>query len=277
MTELSYMGANLVAQQIQWNMTEGWMQGEDAANAWYAPIETFGERFRAFVDLVADAGFTYLDVWTAQLHWRWATPEHLRLAQSALAARGLTVTSYAGLFGDTTEEFATACHVAASIGAPVLSGNTTLLSSDRRALIAALEWSGVQLGIENHPETAPDQVLAKIGTDGHGRIGAAIDTGWWGTQGYDAAEAIRALGPHVVHVDLKDVLAAGAHETCALGDGVVPIAACVQALHDVGYRRPITIEHEPEHFDPMDDVLLSRERVLVWLEKVSVGVPIGGE
>ena len=32
--------------------------------------------FRAFVDLVADAGFDALDVWTGQLNWEWATEQH---------------------------------------------------------------------------------------------------------------------------------------------------------------------------------------------------------
>ena len=32
---ISFMGANLVAQQLDWSMTEGWNQGDTAANDWY--------------------------------------------------------------------------------------------------------------------------------------------------------------------------------------------------------------------------------------------------
>ena len=269
MTELSYMGANLVAQQVGWEMTD-WMQGEDAANAYYEPIDTFGDRFGAFVALAVDSGFRRLDVWTAQLHWRWATPEHLELAKAALAAADVTVTSYAGLYGDTLEEFTRACWVATELGAPILGGNTSLLVSDRPGLIRVLQETGRRLAIENHPEKTPDELLERIGTDGGGLIGAAVDTGWWGTQGYSAADAIRELGEHVFYVHMKDIRAAGAHETCALGDGIVPVQDCVRAMFEINYSAPIAIEHEPEHYDPAAEVEISRVRLLSWLKDARV-------
>ena len=55
---------------------------------------------------------------------------------------------------------------------------------------------GVRLAIENHPERTPGEVLAKI-ERGDGTLGATVDTGWWATQGYDAARAIEELGEHV--------------------------------------------------------------------------------
>jgi len=38
------------------------------------------------------------------------------------------------------------------------------------------------------------EMLAKIGDGEDGAVGTAVDTGWWGTHGYDAAQAIRELG-----------------------------------------------------------------------------------
>jgi L-ribulose-5-phosphate 3-epimerase len=264
MTTISFMGANLVAQQLGWSMPEGWRQGDAAANAHYAPIETFPDRFAAFVRLVTDAGFDSLDVWTAQLHWRWATPAHLDAARGILDDAGVSVVSYAGQYGDTVEEFTAACGVATALGTDILGGNAGLLRTDRAGLAAVLEDTGCRFGIENHPEASSRELLDKVG-DG-GRIGAAIDTGWWGTQGVDAAQAIRDLGPHVLHVHLKDVRAAGAHETCALGEGIVPVAECVAALAEIGYSGPISIEHEPVSYDPTPEVVLSRTRLLGWLD-----------
>jgi sugar phosphate isomerase/epimerase len=66
-------------------------------------------------------------------------------------------------------------------------------------------------------------------------------------------------------VHLKDIRAAGAHDTCALGDGIVDIADCLAALQEIGYRGVISIEHEPEHYDPYPEVVLSRARVLELL------------
>lgn len=264
MNAVSFMGANLVAQQLGWTMTEGWAQGATAANDHYRPLETFEKRFRDFVQLALDAGFSSIDVWTGQLNWAWATPEHHASARRVLDDLGVTVTSYAGSFGETPEEFARAAAVAAAIQAPILSGNAPLLNSDRDALIRELTRSGLVFAIENHPEKTPDEVLSKIGDGAGGRIGTAIDTGWWATQGFDAAESIRALAAHVLHVHLKDIRAAGAHDTCALGDGIVGIESCVQAMREIGFAGPVSIEHEPEHYDPMPEVVLSRERLEEW-------------
>ena len=54
----------------------------------------------------------------------------------------------------------------------------------------------------------------------------------------------------------------GAHDTCAYGDGIVPIDDCVRALREIGYAKPISIEHEPEHYKPFPEVLRSRGRLV---------------
>lgn len=266
MNVISFMGANLVAQQLGWSMAGGWSQGDSAANDYYSPITTFPDRFEAFVALVIESGFASLDVWTGQLNWRWATPAHIDAARTILDRRGVTVSSYAGFFGGTAAELQSACNVAAGLGTRILGGNTSLIKSNRAGLVAILQSTGRVLAIENHPESSPREILDKIGTDAPGLIGTAVDTGWWATQGFDAAKAIRDLGPHVLHVHLKDIRATGAHETCALGDGIVPIADCVKALSDMGYVGPISIEHEPEHYDPTEEVMLGRQRLIGWLQ-----------
>jgi sugar phosphate isomerase/epimerase len=119
--------------------------------------------------------------------------------------------------------------------------------------------------------------LEKIGEDNDGRIGIALDTGWFATQQYDAAEAIKRLSRRIVHVHLKDIrrpekgdgptLKAAGHETCALGDGVVPIEQCVNALRTLGYQGGLSIEHEPEDHNPLPEVQASLERLKGWMNK----------
>jgi L-ribulose-5-phosphate 3-epimerase len=104
-----------------------------------------------------------------------------------------------------------------------------------------------------------------VGDGGDGRIGVCIDTGWFGTQGYDAARAIVELKDVLVHVHMKDVLAAGAHDNFAFGKGVVPIEACVRVLQHISYQGGISVEHEPEHFNPNDDVKASLALLRQWL------------
>ena len=44
-TGISFMGANLVAQHLDWNMTQGWAAAERATDEYYAPLDTFAKRF----------------------------------------------------------------------------------------------------------------------------------------------------------------------------------------------------------------------------------------
>ena len=129
----------------------------------------------------------------------------------------------------------------------------------------SLQAHGVRLAVENHPEKTPTEVLAKI-ERGDGAFGTTVDTGWWGTQGYDAPQAILDLREHIVHVHLKDVRAVGEpHDTCVWGEGVVDIEACVGALQEMGYDGYLTIEHEPEDHDPSDEIVELRRRLEAWL------------
>jgi len=266
MNQISFITANYVARELGFHMTEGWMQGDNAVNAAFSPLETYEERLGALLAQVKGLGFSAIDIWTGHLNWRWASAEHIALARRLLAQHGLTVTSYAGFFGATPDELQAACRTAAAIGAPVLAGSTKVLHDDRAATIGLLKQYGVKLGIENHPnEKTPADVLDQIGDGGDGTIGTAVDTGWWGTQGYDAAQAIEELAPHIFAVHLKDVLAANLHETCRYGRGVVPIEGCIRALQRQGYSGVLGVEHEPDHYDPSEDCAVMRKMVEDWL------------
>ena len=107
---------------------------------------------------------------------------------------------------------------------------------------------GVRFGLENHPERTPSEVLEAIG-DAEA-IGAAVDTGWWATQGYDPVAAIHELSDRLFHVHLKDVEEPGTHVTCMHGEGCARIFDCVEALLDIGYAGPVSIEHHSFDRDP---------------------------
>jgi sugar phosphate isomerase/epimerase len=266
MNTISFMSANYVARQVGYHMTGGWGQGDKATNEHFRPLETFRERFGEILQDVRALGFGAMDLWTAHLNPTWATPEHIRTAKELLDEHGLTVPSLGGWFGSTREEFEATCRIAEALGGPVLGGSTSMLQKDRPFVIALLKATGLKLGIENHPEKTPQELREKIG-DSQGVIGATVDTGWFGTQGYDAAKALEELADVLFYVHLKDVRAAGAHDTCRYGEGVVPIRECVQALGRIGYTGAICVEHEPELFDPTEDVRASLELLRTWLKE----------
>ena len=266
MNTISFMTANFVARELGYNMTGGWEQGDRATRERFAPVGAYGARLAEMLDEVVALGFDAVDLWDAHLGAPWATEQHLSLAKDALRDRDLEVASLAGWMGSTREIFEATCRIAVAVGAPVLGGGTSLVDHDRDFVIDALERHGLVLGIENHPERTPAEMLARIGDGAGGRIGTTVDTGWYGTQGYDAARAIEQLARHVVHVHLKDVLHAGTrHETCRYGHGVVPVQRCVTALRTIGYAGAISVEHEPEDADPTEDVQASLAMLRSWL------------
>jgi sugar phosphate isomerase/epimerase len=265
MITVSCITANYVARQLNYHMTEGWIQGDRATQEFFRPPETFRTRFDALLSEIRALGFDAIGLWVAQLHPSWATDEHIEAARALFEKHHLRVTGLAGGMGETQQAFEASCRVASALGISLLEGNTPLLASDWQLVVQTLQRFDLRLGIENHPEKNPQEVLVKIGDGGNGRIGATVDTGWFGTQGYDAARAIEELGEYVFSVHLKDVLAVGSHDTCQFGKGVVPIPRCVRVLRGMGYEGVVSIEHEPESYDPTPDVKASLEMLRGWL------------
>lgn len=256
---ISFTTANYVAREVGYAM-HGWGHGDKATNEAFAPLATYPKKIDELLRDVKALGFDAVDIWGAHLSPDWATDEHVDAAVAALTRHGLTVSTYATWAGPKNVE--RACELALALETSIIGGG---FSGDPERLGPTLEKYGVRLAVENHPEKTPAEVLDKIRRGG-ASFGATIDTGWWGTQGYDAARAIEELADHVLHVHLKDVLALDEpHETCRWGEGIVPIEECVRALQRIGYTGPIAIEHEPETFDPSDDIRAMRGELEAWL------------
>lgn len=256
---ISYMTANEVARETGWAM-HGWGHGDRLTNEAFSPLETYAERFGALLGRVRELGFDAVDLWGAHLNPEWATDEHVAIARDLLLAHNTTITTY----GTWTYMYSLerTCDIALALGTSVIGAG---FSGDVRELAPVLRERGVTLAIENHPERTPAEVLAKIEAGG-GTTAATVDTGWWATQGYDPVRAIEELGDHVRHVHLKDVLHEGEpHETCAWGEGIVDVEACVRALQRIGYRGAYTVEHEPEDHDPSGEIAAMRVRLEEWL------------
>ena len=156
--------------------------------------------------------------------------------------------------------------ICVALDIPVLGGGGSLVERDHNGVADLMREYNLVYGLENHPEKTPNEILAKIGTnDLADAIGVAMDTGWFGTYGFDAPTATTILAPRLVHVHLKDVLEAGSHKTCRYGEGVVEIQRTVEALLSSGYTGGISIEHEPEDHDPRSEVAECLQMLRSWL------------
>jgi sugar phosphate isomerase/epimerase len=237
-----------------------------ALSDYYRPIATFPKRFEELILHVQALGFDALDVWQpGVLNWQWAASEHIASARTLLERHHMAVTSLAGEFGQTRDEFLSACQLAKGIQAPILSGLTDLLATDRDFMVDTLKEFDLKLALENHPEATAQEMLDEIGDGGGGRIGTAVDTGWYATRGYDVVQAIRELNTSILHIHLKDVLPGDEHINCGYGRGCVPLEACVQTLKEMGYTGDYSVENHTLDHDPDAELKEGGELVRRWL------------
>ena len=277
---LSFITANFVARQTDWRMTQ-WSQGDSATNAWFAPLETYPARLEAMLLEIKALGFSSIDLWAAHLHYRWATLQHVEIAKALLAKHSLIVRSYpAWVPGDATDLHA-ACRLCAALDIPMIAGHIELVAKDRAAAVAILREHGVAYAIENHQEKSIAEIRVRLGEGDEDVIGVALDTGWCATRNWDALAGVRELYPRIFAVHLKDVKAPRAektghefidmgHETCRLGDGVVPVRDVLRELRERGFRGPVSIEHEPEEFNPTQEIREGRDRAEQWWAAIEV-------
>lgn len=220
--------------------------------------ETNEAAWRAICGEIADAGYSAVEVWEAH-----AAPEVMNEAKAKawkriMADAGLTPIGYAGQFREQ------ATRVCQWLGIDRINGGTGNLSPQDMTDLARA--TGVGFNLENHPQKSTAEILEQIG-GGNDVLGVCIDTGWLGTQGVDAPAIIAECGQLVRHVHMKDVVAAGGHETCLLGSGRVDLIGCVRELKRLGYDGWYAWEDEPEDRNPMDTAAANRQ----WLEAAIAG------
>ena len=132
----------------------------------------------------------------------------------------------------------------------------------------------IRVAIHNHgPEdklwASPLSVLAAV-EKLDPRIGCCIDVGHTARAGVDPVEAIRAVGPRLFNVHLKDLRDPKDKDSqVAVGDGVLPIQKMFEALADVNYRSFVDLEYEVHPDDPMKGVSKSFGYMRSVLKKIS--------
>lgn len=201
---------------------------------------------------IAAVGFSAVEIWEAH-----AAPESLNRDKAArwsriLSDHGLRAVGYAGGLRRETLQ------ICQWLGIPHVDGG--LRGQTPEQATALCQEFGVKFNVENHPEKTAAEALAKIG-GGNEWLGLCVDTGWFGTQAADVPAQIRAAGRFVRHTHIKDVKAAGAHETCQLGAGVVNVAGCLAALTEIGYSGDYSWEDEPEDRNPFDSAVSNRRYI----------------
>lgn len=120
----------------------------------------------------------------------------------------------------------------------------------------------IRLAIHNHgPEDkiwhSPLDIL-KVVQAMDPRIGCCIDVGHTMRAGVDPVQAIRAVGPRLFNLHMKDLTNATAKESqVAVGEGLMPVRGIFQALIAMQYKGFVDLEYEVHGDDPMLGVTTS--------------------
>lgn len=247
--KIAFNSANLVGRVTGYHFKlSDWM-----ANHQRTAQETDAATFADICREIADTGFVAVELWQALADPSVMDEARCKEWRAILDDHGLEPIGYGGYIGTGAER------VCNGLGIDVINGGFGLSADEATALCRD---HNVRCNFENHPQKTVDEILKPIG-GGNEWLGVCVDLGWLGTQGVDAPQMLRDLGPLVRHVHVKDVTAPGRHDTCALGDGIVGIEPCLRTLHEMGYDGWLSWEDEPEDRNPMESAVDNR----LWLER----------
>jgi sugar phosphate isomerase/epimerase len=197
---------------------------------------------------IKDAGFQQIELWMGHAFPKFMTQYLADELKGIWEKHDLSVYSYSCSLGDPVRypRWTRLCfETAQMLGIELI---TSGISKEAAPVIYGMcNEFGIKVAVENHPEKHPekhpDEIKEVIGEYGD-LIGSAVDTGWFETQGFSSAEAIRIL---------KDIKEVGKHQPVALDTGIVDIKECIQVLKEIGYDRTLSIEQESADHDPTDD------------------------
>jgi sugar phosphate isomerase/epimerase len=120
----------------------------------------------------------------------------------------------------------------------------------------------IRMAIHNHgPEDknfpSPFDVLAAV-KDMHPNVGLCIDLGHAMRAGADVVAAVKAAGPRLFDVHIKDLAQHDVKESqVAVGEGVMPVREIFKALIDMKYKGDVDLEYEIHEDNPMPGVIES--------------------
>jgi sugar phosphate isomerase/epimerase len=136
---------------------------------------------------------------------------------------------------------------------------------------------GIKVAIHNHgPEDknfpSPFDVLKALeGRDP--RLGLCIDLGHSARAGADVVAAIKAAGPKLFDMHIKDLADLSSRESQVIvGEGLMPVPEIFRALIGIGYQGEVNLEYEIDSDNPMPGM----QRSFAYMRGVLAGMGYQG-
>ncbi|GAB2446194.1 sugar phosphate isomerase/epimerase family protein [Streptomyces incanus] len=119
--------------------------------------------------------------------------------------------------------------------------------------------AGVRILLETHDShrTGAD-AMRILGLVGHRQVGVLWDVMHTWLGGEQPAESYAALSPHLGYVQVKDIASAEDTTPLSLGEGILPLADCVEILSRHGWDGWLCWEYEKRWYEkaaPLPDLL----------------------
>jgi len=101
------------------------------------------------------------------------------------------------------------------------------------------------------------------------RIGVCMDVGHTMRTGVDVVETVGLCGTRLLDMHFKDLMTRTEKDSqCAVGRGVMPVAAIFKQLKKMGYRGSVNLEYEIHSDDPLPGMLES----MAYMRGVAAGL-----
>jgi inosose dehydratase len=204
---------------------------------------------------VKELGLKYLQFYSGKQAKITDDAAAIAALKAKVAAQGMTVLSW-GVegFGKDAAANKKKFEFAKAMGFPVLVANPSADSFEN--LAALTKEYGVKIAIHNHgPEDKTYGKLEQVQKaleKSPVEIGVCVDTGHVIRSGEDPVQWIKALGPRVHDVHLKDASAPNVFNI--LGQGKLDVVGTLKALKDIKFSGCLALEYELNEKNPVDDM-----------------------
>ncbi|MBV8631010.1 MAG: sugar phosphate isomerase/epimerase [Silvibacterium sp.] len=200
---------------------------------------------------------THLNAKDVKDHLPMSPPEATRQAFADYAANGIRLTAVGTVYFQKNEDddIRAKFDYARRAGVPVIVAGDPAPETLPRIEKFVKEYD-IRFAIHNHgPEDklwpSPLDVLKAV-ANMDPRMGCCIDVGHCARTGTSVVDAIKAAGPRLFDVHMKDLTDFSSKESqVAVGDGIMPVRGIFEALAAIRYKGSVDLEYEIHGDDPL--------------------------
>jgi len=182
------------------------------------------------------------------------TPEQLAAGRKRFDEAGINVASggVVYLMKDEDADIRYYFDYAKACGMPMMTIMPTAQTMPR--IERFVKEYDIKVAIHNHgPEDknfpTPESAL-EIVKNMDPRCGICIDAGHAARAGADVIESIRAAGPRLFDMHIKDLRSVTKGSDCPVGEGMLPIVGIFKELKKMNYTGTVSLEYEIEEDSP---------------------------